>query len=216
MWVTGRHVALAAVALLLAAVPGAGGHGSGSALAQDMPDPRESGVENVRKRMREAGQADPTEPYWEHFRLMNTGRCAEAIPAFRRLAGYGRGYEHAQLALGLCLLDQGDEGEAKAWIARAADAGHAGAQATRVRLFATEGAAYMTPEAAAMWLYLYETNPLRLQIGTPNALEPEIADAVRASIPRADYLAGINRARNWTPVFAESSVPPDAGPNPFN
>ena len=211
MWAIGRLGFVALLTALATLGQGTGGSGvlsTGAALAQATPDGRESGIETIRRRQRDEARQDglSTAPYWQHFELMNKGDCAAAMPGLRVYAQRGRGYENAQHALGLCLLETGQEGEARTWIARAAEAGLAAAQATQVRLFVLGGPAVITPEDAAMWLYLYETNPLRLLMGTEYALAPDDAQAARARIPRAAYLAGVERARSWTPQFPEAST----------
>lgn len=184
----------------------------GSALAQDSPPPRESGADAIRRRQveHENEEGESTGRYWTPFELARDGRCDEALNDLRIMANRGRGYENAQHIYGLCLLETGDREQGLIWISRAADAGLADAQATHVRLYEQDGTAYLSHQTAAMWLYLYENNPMRYRIGAEYALSPQVAEHARASIPRADYLAGINQARNWTPVFW-SDTPPHGG-----
>lgn len=215
MWATGRRAGASLLLGVFAAVamevPGslAPAPSAGAAWAQASPDPRQSGADAVRQRQREQGLREGlgTSPYWETFDLVNTGQCAAALDELTRLAARGRGYENAQHALGLCLIETGRDAEGLEWIARAADAGLAAAQATHVRLFVRRGTAYMTPRQAAMWLHLYETNPMRLLIGTGHALGDEAADAAREMIPRTAWLDGVARARHWTPRFTDGAAP---------
>lgn len=196
----------------LGGLGGLGGLGAAAipAAAAQTPNPRESGVEAVRRRQREQGlrEGRSTAPYWRHFELMNTGQCAEALPGLAELARRGRGYENAQHALGLCLLETGRDAEGLEWIARAADAGLAAAQASHVRLFVKRGPAYMAPVQAAMWLHLYDTNPMRLLVGTGHALEAQAREEALTQIPRAAWLEGVARARHWTPRFADPAAKP--------
>ncbi|CDO61296.1 hypothetical protein BN1012_Phect3084 [Candidatus Phaeomarinobacter ectocarpi] len=175
-----------------------------SANAQTAPDPRETGAEAVRRR--QAEQADKegeslTGEYWTPFELASAGRCDEAMNDLQVLANRGRGYENAQHALGLCKIRTGSTAEGKEWVERAAQAGLADAQASHLRGYLEGHTDYHPYHVAAKWLYLYETNPLRLAIGTENALDVSEVQAIRGSIPRTEYLRGVQAARNWTPVF---------------
>lgn len=188
------------LAALMAALPGIG-HAA---------DPRESGSETVRRLQKEAEELDArtTGTYWGPFELARNGQCTQAIPPLTELAKLGRGYENAQHALGLCFLEMGDKNQGLVWIDRAADAGLAAAQATHLRLYMSEGTVYTSHETAAMWLYLYEANPLRLRVGAEDALEDEELKTLRASMPRNDYLRGIELARNWKPTFWANAASP--------
>lgn len=183
------------------------GHGEAlsiSALAQTSPDPRETGAEVVRRRQAEQVEKEGetlTGEYWTPFELANAGRCDEAMDDLQVLANRGRGYENAQHALGLCKIQLGQEAEGRGWIERAAQAGLADAQASHLRGYLSSGTDYHPHHIAAKWLYLYQTNPLRLAIGTENALEETDIQTIRKSIPRTEYLKGVQAARNWTPVF---------------
>ncbi len=204
----GRILIVCRVALgAMWAAAHATGHGEAlsiSALAQTSPDPRETGAEVVRRR--QAEQADKegqtlTGEYWTPFELASAGRCNEAMEDLQHLANRGRGYENAQHALGLCKIQLGHEAEGRRWIERAAQAGLADAQASHLRGYLSSGTDYHPHHIAAKWLYLYQTNPLRLAIGTENALEAADMQTIRKSIPRTEYLKGVQAARNWTPVF---------------
>lgn len=197
-------MAVGATWLALSATP-LGEALSFSAAAQTSPDPRETGAESVRRRQAEQAELEDgqtlTGEYWTPFELANAGRCDEAISDLQRLANRGRGYENAQHALGLCKLQTGNEAEGKEWVERAAQAGLADAQASHLRGYLSGGTDYHPHHTAAKWLYLYQTNPLRLAIGTENALEAADMQTIRKTIPRTEYLKGIQAARSWTPVF---------------
>ncbi|MEQ8745584.1 hypothetical protein [Pyruvatibacter sp.] len=205
--ITTAIIVVIGLAALLNGATGTAFSGAAPAHAQT-PEPRESGAQVVRRRQVEqvAKETDSTGRYWTPFELARDGRCTEAIDDLTRMANRGRGYEKAQHILGLCLLETGDRTSGLDWINRAANAGLADAQATHLRLYAEEGTAYLPHADAAMWLYLYENNALRLRIGSGHALDPDLASAIRARVPRADYLSGIDRARNWTPVFWHTSA----------
>jgi len=186
------------------------------AAAQTSPDPRESGSETVRRRQAEQaiqqeGQRR-TGRYWTPFDLAREGKCDEAVPELARLAERGRGYEYAQNTYGTCLMETGQIAEGQAWIEKAAQAGLADAQATHLINFLDRGIGYLPDETAAMWLHLYETNPLRLTIGTVIVLSDEQLADVRNRIPRPDYLAGVEAARRWTPTFSEATAASNASP----
>ena len=173
------------------------------AAAQETPNPRQSGADAIRQRQLEratrAGQG--TRTYWAPMQRARAGQCTDTLPELHRLAARGRGYENAQHVLGLCLLDAGNRDDGLVWISRAADAGLADAQATHLRLYAVEGETYLPHDQAAQWLYLYQTNPLRLRVGAAYALTLEDTTNVRDQIPRDAYLRGLDMARNWTPRF---------------
>lgn len=175
-----------------------------SAQAQTAPDPRETGAETVRRRQAEQAEKEGetlTGEYWTPFELASAGRCGDAMDDLQVLANRGRGYENAQHALGLCKIQMGNEAEGKEWVERAAQAGLADAQASHLRGYLEGHTDYHPHHIAAKWLYLYETNPLRLAIGAENALEMQEMQTIRKSIPRTEYLKGVQAARNWTPVF---------------
>lgn len=179
--------------------------GGGSVVQAQTPNPRESGAEAIRRRQAEQevkdGEAVATGRYWTPFELARNGRCQEAMDDLKRLAELGRGYENAQHIYGLCLIETGDNTRGQEWVHRAAEAGLADAQASYLRSYMKDGTDHIPHHAAAKWLYLYETNPLRLTIGAEDALERDDIEDIRSSIPRAEYLKGLQAARNWTPTF---------------
>ena len=198
------------VAMLTA--PGGSGSMFIEALAQTSPNPRETGAETVRRRQQELEAQEGqtlTGKYWTPFELARAGRCDEALPELQTLAERGRGFENAQHVYGLCLLETGSAEDGREWVRRAAEAGLADAQASHLRAYLADGTDYLAHDAAAKWLYLYQTNPLRLAIGTEQALEPEEIDQIRTAIPRADYLKGVEAARRWTPTFWTASQTTD-------
>jgi len=177
-----------------------------AAADDDIPDARKPGSQVVRERQleRETKESRSTGTYWSPFELARQGRCAEALDDLKQLANLGRGYESAQHVYGRCLIELGNREDGLGWVRRAANAGLAAAQATHLELYLADGIGYMSHETAAMWLYLYENNPLRLRIGARARLEPSVLTSVRGRIPRDDYLAGISLARSWTPTFVET------------
>lgn len=181
----------------------------GNARAEDIPDARKSGADLVRERQleKQSDEGRSTGSYWSPFEMARAGRCTEAMPELRKLARLGRGYESAQHVYGRCLIETGEREDGLRWVSQAADAGLADAQATHLQFYLQDGSSYMSHETAAMWLYLYQSNPLRLSIGAQNRLDEETITTLRQRIPRTDYLAGIGKARNWTPTFADQGAP---------
>lgn len=181
---------------------------AGPALAEEIPDARKSGADLVRERQleKQSDEGRSTGSYWSSFEMARAGRCTEAMPELRKLARLGRGYESAQHVYGRCLIETGQRDEGLRWVSQAADAGLADAQATHLQFYLEDGPSYMPHETAAMWLYLYQSNPLRLSIGAQNRLDEATIATLRQRIPRTDYLAGIGRARNWTPTFANQGT----------
>jgi len=203
-WLIATGIAVAGALVISVTLPSISQHPF-EAQAQTTPNPRESGAETIRRRQAEQeakeGETVATGRYWTPFELARDGRCSEAMTDLKRLAELGRGYENAQHIYGLCLTETGDRAQGHEWIHRAAQAGLADAQASYLRSYLQEGAKHMSHDTAAKWLYLYETNPLRLAIGSENELELGEIETIRKSIPRAEYLKGLQAARNWTPTF---------------
>lgn len=173
--------------------------------AQTTPNPRESGAETIRRRQAEQeakeGESVATGRYWTPFEQARDGRCHDAMTDLKRLAELGRGYENAQHIYGLCLIETGNDAQGNEWVHRAAQAGLADAQASYLRSYLKDGTDHISHDTAAKWLYLYETNPLRLAIGAEDILEQDEIEKIRRSIPRAEYLKGLQAARTWTPTF---------------
>ncbi|MGD1935392.1 MAG: hypothetical protein ACFB0Z_12965 [Candidatus Phaeomarinobacter sp.] len=203
--ITSGMIVLAGIGMLWSLPVVSDIHGvSMKALAEDAPDPRETGAETVRRRQQELEAKEGetlTGKYWTPFELARAGRCDEAVADLKVLAERGRGYENAQHVFGLCLIETGNTQDGKMWVRRAAEAGLADAQASHLRAYLADGTDYLAHDVAAKWLHLYRTNPLRLAIGTEQALEPNELEGIQNKIPRADYLSGVQAARSWTPTF---------------
>ena len=179
--------------------------------------------ENVRRRQAERQQQHS--PYWDGFILKHQGNCTEAIEKLKPLANRGLGFEDAQTALGECYLQlagldvAGDSAPdrqetfekqkfktALEWIGKAARAGHFGAQAIMVSLYA----AGLGPDddiiEGAKWAHLYLTNPSRLNLGAPIAAVVSI-DQIRESMDKTSWLIGKERARDWVPLYDKKMRP---------
>ena len=221
-------VATAAVLGLLTAhalPPFSGVSGLTAAQAQDRPKGNEPGHLYVR-RMRRTG--DPNKPYWEGFELKNSGDCESAIEHLQPIAHLGRGYEEAQHALGVCLMQIGglspepgaapkreiltnDFNQGLTWVQRAAEAGSFSAQRTVLALYAARLGPDQDLNEAAKWLHLYKVNPIRLGLGADLG-DDEPLQQFETSLSPAILLEGKNRARRWMPSFwRPSAVPPANG-----
>ena len=139
--------------------------------------------------------------------LYARGNCREAEPLYYLLGARGRGFELAQLRLGLCLT-QGREPsavdtrylEGLVWIRRAAEANWTEAQGVLAALY-LEGAPELNdPAEAAMWLTLYQSRPGLKPIGFAPLDEDEIA-RLRAMIGNDARAEGARRAAAWQPSY---------------
>ena len=178
---------------------------------------RETANENVRRR--QAERAQQQSPYWDGFILKQQGNCKEAVAKLEPLANRGFGFEDAQTALGECylqlagldvsggsapdrqeMLEEPNFTTALKWIGKSARAGHFGAQAVMVSLYA----AGLGPDddmiEGAKWAHLYLTNPSRLNLGAPIAAIVSI-DQMRESMDKTSWLIGKERARDWVPLY---------------
>jgi hypothetical protein len=188
------------------------------ASAQGLPnDPRRPGYLEVRER---ANYRDPNEFYWEGFRLKNDGECDGAIDRLKPLATRGRGFEQAQLALGICQLrlagmpqnaatalpnaeklrTDPDFSEGVTWIERAAEAGTFEAQRTLIALYVAGVGPSEDPVDLGSWLHLYDVNPMRLSLGAQEN-DTELLNRARAMLSDRQELLGRARARQWVPSF---------------
>jgi len=184
------------------------------ALAQSQ---RETANENVRRR--QAERAQQQSPYWDGFILKQQGNCKEAVAKLEPLANRGFGFEDAQTALGECylqlagldvsggsspdrqeMLEEPNFTTALKWIGKSARAGHFGAQAVMVSLYA----AGLGPDddmiEGAKWAHLYLTNPSRLNLGAPISAIVSV-DQMRESMDKTSWLIGKERARDWVPLY---------------
>jgi len=160
-------------------------------------------------------------PYWRGFILRQAGQCEEAVMQLKPLAIRGQGYENAQLALGLCLMEmaglpkaatppparatmfaKAQFREGLAWVTQAANAGAFSAQAAMLALYAANLGPDRNAQQAAMWVHLYLTNPMRLHLGAPVDANATIQQ-LKKTIPQKDWLAGKELARIWVPHYTD-------------
>jgi hypothetical protein len=181
-------------------------------------------------RKRQAERKAQNSPYWDGFVLKYQGNCAEAVAKLQPLAKRGFGFEDAQTALGEChltlaglpadggtappraqMLAMPDYALGVQWLAKAAKAGHFGAQGVLISLYAAELGPTTDKIDAARWAHLYLTNPQRLGLGAPITVGFAI-EALEKNMPRRLWLQGKERARNWAPVY-ETAPPQDTEPD---
>ena len=164
----------------------------------------------------------PVDSYREGLRARAEGRCNDAIILLVPIARRGIGFEHAQHALGLCLMEEAglqklpysehrligkrrltdSPGFQRGldWVVQAANAGDFEAQASLIHLFNIGLGASNEPVEGAKWGHLYLTNPKRLGLGAPNTAHDAITH-LQNSISHNDWLRGKERARIWTPSY---------------
>lgn len=139
--------------------------------------------------------------------LYAQGKCQEAEPLYYLLGARGRGFELAQLRLGLCLT-QGREPsaldtrylEGLVWIRRAAEANWTEAQGVLAALYLEGAPALSDPAEAAMWLTLYQSRPGLKPIGFAPLDEEEIA-RLHGLIGDEAMAEGARRAAAWQPSY---------------
>lgn len=157
--------------------------------------------------------------YWEGFKLKNEGDCEGAIEHLQPIAAFGRGFEEAQNALGVCLMrlaglpvpseslpppaalsSDSRFTEGREWVRRAADAGSFEAQRTLLSLYAIQLGPDNDPVEAAKWLQLYNVNPKRLSLGAPVEKSGGLT-ALENRLSPEDLEAGKLRAQRWVPSY---------------
>jgi hypothetical protein len=194
-----RKAASFAVALLALA-------GCGSdPLSRDRDDRRGIAIADIEGRVSIIRPGpDANAAYSEGLDLKAKGDCAGAIAKLRPIANIGPGYENAQTALGVCLLQSAakngdlssDYLEGLTWLRRAGDAGWPEAQGALALAHGFGPTGIRNGEEAAYWLTLYDTNPSKSRIGFVPVAPADIA-AVGKSLSAKDRSAGETRARAW-------------------
>jgi TPR repeat protein len=163
--------------------------------------------------------SDANAIYAEAMALKAKGDCAGAIPKLRRVAALGPGYEDAQTALGVCLLETSkspdfgsDYSEAMTWLLRAGEAGWPEAQGELAGVYALGPTAVRNLDEAGYWLALYRDNPAKARVGFVPMAEDRLA-AIQHAVPAAAQAAGEQRAARWErKVWLPPSPPPSPGP----
>lgn len=136
--------------------------------------------------------------------------CAKAIPTYRVVASFGKGYDVAQYELGACLLDvEADGGDAALlrdegvlWLRRAAYAGNARAQLALAEALATN-----EPVEAQGWALVYAENAAHELYGLPN-LSPAARRHLDASLSEAERQTAAAFARDFTEIDMAVFTPP--------
>jgi len=162
---------------------------------------------------------DVNAAYSQGLDLKTKGDCAGAILKLRPVANLGPGYENAQTALGVCLIQTGAGGQELSsdyldgltWLRRAADAGWPEAQGTLAGAHTFGPATIRNGEEAAYWLALYEGNTGKSRVGFTPLAAADLAAVDKALTP-AQKAAGAARAAQWQRKVwipaAQSPAPP--------
>jgi TPR repeat protein len=138
------------------------------------------------------------------------GKCAQAIPIFRRLAARGAEYAIAQYHLGLCLFDvvkaepdahsaASTKQEAAKFIVQAANNGFASAQMSLVAIYLDGNGVGSDPVEAAKWSLIYHENGMRLAIGLPD-IAPDLKTRLDSTLTEKAWSEAQSRAETWSPV----------------
>ena len=137
------------------------------------------------------------------------GKCDEAIPIFRAVAGRGAGFEIARYNLGLCLLDIAKAEpdaqraaslarEGAANIEKAADGSLPGAQLKLVSLYLDGVGVAADPVEAGKWSLIYHANGTRIVLGLPN-ISSELQARLDAVLTAKTWAQAQSRADAWQP-----------------
>lgn len=149
--------------------------------------------------------------------------CAAAIPSYRVVSSFGKGYDVAQSELGNCLLEVASadntdtallQEEALFWLRRSAYAGNARAQLALSNALsgAAPGAAGITPNLVESygWALIYEDNAAHSLYGLPD-LHPQTAAFFRTQLNDTATTAAQSFAASYKQVEMDVFVPPFAG-----
>ena len=143
----------------------------------------------------------------EELRL--AGKCAQAIPIYRRMVARG-GFEIAQFHLGLCLLDIGKsetdaqrsaalKQEGTETIIKAANGGLANAQIQLVSLYLDGIGVPVDPVEAGKWALIYHSNGSRFVISLPD-ISPELQARLDKVLSPTSWAQAQSQANSWSPV----------------
>lgn len=155
----------------------------------------------------------PPDPEGKAEDLRLAGKCNEAVPILRRLAG---GEPIAQYNLGQCLIDLGKgetdaqrartfEQEGASWILRAANEGLPKAQSSLVAVYLNGSGVDKDPVEAAKWALLYQENGTRMVLGLPGIskdLQARLDDTLTAQA----WNDAQQRASSWVPASQRSNA----------
>jgi hypothetical protein len=142
--------------------------------------------------------------------LEMNGKCAQAIPIFRRLAARGTEYAIAQYHLGLCLFDvvkaepdahsaASVKQEAAKFVVQAANNGFASAQMSLVAIYLDGDGVGSDPVEAGKWSLIYHENGMRLAIGLPD-IAPDLKTRLDNTLSEKAWSEAQTRAATWSPV----------------
>ena len=147
--------------------------------------------------------------------------CAAAIPSYRVVSSFGKGYEVAQSELGACLLEVATVSnpanasllreEALLWLRRSAYAGNASAQLALADALsgASPIANSITPDLVEGygWALIYKDNAAHKLYGLPE-LHPAVANHFNAQLDDTTRSAAQSFAANYKRVEMDVFVPP--------
>ena len=183
-----------------------------------------------REEMLRKSKGKKINPYWNGFIDRAKGDCPAAVKKFRPIAHTGRGFEDAQTALAMCLVNMAGYDprigkipsrerlvknknfiEGRSWLLTAAHAGYHEAQAELIRLYRYElgpistksNLRHPSDHEASKWSHLYLTNPIRLSLGAANLAAEEI-EYLRLNLDREAWFEGKETARKWFPTYMRS------------
>ncbi|MEO1135738.1 MAG: hypothetical protein AAFW68_03880 [Pseudomonadota bacterium] len=147
--------------------------------------------------------------------------CAAALPAYRVISSFGKGYHVAQYELGACLLtiDSATQAEAALlrmesdfWLHRAAWAGNARAQRKLAEILS--GAAgygdadfHTAPQEAAMWALVYAENSARDLYNLPELPSP-VTRHLEATLTPQERQWAEQAANNFQTIDMAIFTPP--------
>ncbi len=152
----------------------------------------------------------PTEPEAKAEDLRLNGKCDQAIPILRRLAGRGAGYGVSQYNLGLCLYDVGDaepdakhaaslQHEAAEYIVEAANNDFPNAQKRLVTIYLDGSGVASDPVEAGKWAVIYHGNSTRQALGLPDVSE-DVRARLDAVLTEKTWEQAQSRAAAWSPA----------------
>lgn len=144
--------------------------------------------------------------------------CAEAVPAYRVVSAYGKGFDVAQFELGACLLEmsaeQGPEAglfreEGLFWLRRAAWAGNARAQRALAGALsgALGGDIDPKPGEAMAWALIYGENSDRELFNLP-PIDNSVTERLENALSEEEVSAAISFANSFSQISMEPFTPP--------
>lgn len=154
--------------------------------------------------------------YMDALYQKEQGNCVEAIPTFKRMAAWGRGFEVAQFQLGDCYLqiaqDKQDPERAEfetkgfTWVEKAAQSNQADAQASLANLYLVGTGADKDLIEAGKWLVIFDRNAA-VSFTSSAEMNASIRVQIEAALSSAEWVEAKANARVWMPTFQEDTTP---------